>query len=404
MSKNKLFRCAVLSLCLCLFVCLLGAPAVLADDNKDSLANKASSAKEQYQNESKKLDELEDQKEDTQQQLNEYQNQVNQVRGQLNAVYTQLQEAQTKRDEAQGIADTAAAAYAEKQAAYDERYQNAKAQLAAMQQLDDGGGLAMLAEAKSLYELLSFAQVLEDITTKNNEVMAALAAEAEELNRQKEAAEDAAAQAQAAADTLAGQQTQLDAKVGELTTALQQANTALSEQEAAAEAQEAVTAESKKAYEQASAELNAYANSQSGKYTAADMHCSLDFICPLDSYRLTCHYMDPDPWGLPHNGTDLAAGAGTPIHAAADGVVSVASAMPSYGNCVQISHGTADDGHRYDSLYAHMSSIAVSAGQTVSKGDVIGYVGATGQAQGNHLHLELRQDGGRINPQSYIGC
>lgn len=90
----------------------------------------------------------------------------------------------------------------------------------------------------------------------------------------------------------------------------------------------------------------------------------------------------------------------------ADGVVSAARAMNSYGNCVQISHGTADDGNNYASLYAHMASIAVSEGQTVTKGQVIGYVGNTGDVVGAnggyHLHLELRINGSRTDAMRYI--
>ena len=100
------------------------------------------------------------------------------------------------------------------------------------------------------------------------------------------------------------------------------------------------------------------------------------------------------------------AASGTLIYAVADGVVSAASARPSYGNCVQIDHGTADDGSSYATLYAHMSSFCVSAGQTVHKGDVIGYVGNTGDVRGAnggyHLHLELREDGTRTDPLQYI--
>lgn len=120
---------------------------------------------------------------------------------------------------------------------------------------------------------------------------------------------------------------------------------------------------------------------QSRRYTTADLHLtSLDFRCPLDSYgRITTQFAAPDPWGIPHRGTDFAAPGGTPIYAIADGVVSAARTMNSYGNCVQVSHGTADDGHRYDSLYAHMSSIAVAQGATVQKGDLLGYVGNTRQ-------------------------
>ena len=77
-----------------------------------------------------------------------------------------------------------------------------------------------------------------------------------------------------------------------------------------------------------------------------------------------------------------------------------------YGNYVQVSHGTADDGHRYDSLYAHMSSIAVAQGAAVQKGDLLGYVGNTGNVYGAgggyHLHLELRVDGSRVDPLGFV--
>ncbi len=81
--------------------------------------------------------------------------------------------------------------------------------------------------------------------------------------------------------------------------------------------------------------------------------------------------------GHPHRGTDFAAPGGTPIYAIADGIVSAARAMNSYGNCVQVSHGTADDGHRYDSLYAHMSSITVAEGTAVQKGGICWAMWAT---------------------------
>ena len=83
-----------------------------------------------------------------------------------------------------------------------------------------------------------------------------------------------------------------------------------------------------------------------------------------------------------------------------------AGPVNSYGSCVQISRGTASDGSRYDSLYAHMSRIAVNQGQSVQKGDVIGYVGNTGNVYGAnggyHLHLELRVNGSRVDPLAYV--
>ena len=184
---------------------------------------------------------------------------------------------------------------------------------------------------------------------------------------------------------------------------MQQANETLSEQQAAALAQAAVTEQAKAAYQQAAAALDAYARAQSQKYTTPDLHCSLEFGPVLQNYTaITCRFGAPDAIdGSGHNGTDLAAPGGTPIYAAADGVVSLAAARPSYGNVVQLSHGTADDGHRYDTLYAHMQSFCVSAGSAVSKGQLIGYVGNTGDVRGKnggyHLHLELRMDGVRTD-------
>ena len=83
--------------------------------------------------------------------------------------------------------------------------------------------------------------------------------------------------------------------------------------------------------------------------------------------------------------------------AADGGTVSVATYSSSYGNYVMIYHA---DGS--STLYAHMSSLAVSAGQTVNQGDVIGYVGDTGWADGPHLHFEVRINGGTVDPLGYF--
>ena len=160
-------------------------------------------------------------------------------------------------------------------------------------------------------------------------------------------------------------------------------------------------------YQQQGASYSGQYQSQNQQYSTPSIHCSLDFRCPLDSYgSITTQFGGSDPWGRGHNGTDFSAPGGTPIYAVADGVVSVATSHYSYGNYVQISHGTADDGKTYATLYAHMSSYVVSVGQSVSKGQVIGYVGNTGEVYGKyggyHLHLELRVNNVRVNPLSYI--
>lgn len=99
-----------------------------------------------------------------------------------------------------------------------------------------------------------------------------------------------------------------------------------------------------------------------------------------------------------HKGLDIGASGGTEILAISDGIVTRANFSNSYGNIVEILH---DDG--YISKYAHQQRLNVTKGQRVSKGDVIGYVGSTGDSTGNHLHLELYDDLGTfMNPIYFI--
>ncbi|MFC0588655.1 M23 family metallopeptidase [Novosphingobium aquiterrae] len=98
-----------------------------------------------------------------------------------------------------------------------------------------------------------------------------------------------------------------------------------------------------------------------------------------------------------HKGIDLAMPMGTPVYATADAVVSKAERFSSYGLFISLEHG-AD----IQTRYGHLSRIAVAAGQTVHKGDLIGYVGSTGRSTGPHLHYEVRVGGLAVNPVPYL--
>ena len=126
-------------------------------------------------------------------------------------------------------------------------------------------------------------------------------------------------------------------------------------------------------------------------------------LMPLSGSRMSSGYGMRDHPVLGrranHAGIDLAAPTGTPVYATADGRVERASRWSSYGNIVMIEHGGA-----METRYAHLSGFAVSEGDKVRKGQLIGYVGSTGRSTGPHLHYEVRVNGQAVNPVPYMNA
>ena len=120
---------------------------------------------------------------------------------------------------------------------------------------------------------------------------------------------------------------------------------------------------------------------------------------PLPGHTyISCHFGEVDAFGnAGHRGTDIPAPEGTPILAAHSGTVLVSGWNNSYGNQVLL-----DNGAGLSTRYAHMTQTAVAAGEAVTAGQVIGYVGNTGDSTGNHLHFEVMQNGVRVNPMDMV--
>lgn len=98
-----------------------------------------------------------------------------------------------------------------------------------------------------------------------------------------------------------------------------------------------------------------------------------------------------------HEGLDFTADTGTPIRAAADGIVSTAERTPDYGNIVKIDHGSG-----LETRYAHASVLLVKPGERVVKGQIVAQVGSTGRSTGPHLHYEIRLNGNALDPRKYL--
>jgi murein DD-endopeptidase MepM/ murein hydrolase activator NlpD len=125
----------------------------------------------------------------------------------------------------------------------------------------------------------------------------------------------------------------------------------------------------------------------------------LPSLWPVDGRLLGAFGRRSDPFSGEqafHTGVDIAAGIGTPVRAAADGVVQSAEYAGRYGRLVIIDHGGSQ------TYYAHLSRFDVIAGQEVRRGQIIGAVGMSGRASGPHLHFEVRLGGGAVNPYNFL--
>ncbi len=120
-----------------------------------------------------------------------------------------------------------------------------------------------------------------------------------------------------------------------------------------------------------------------------------NFQLPTHGYTITSPF--GPRWGSWHSGIDLASGYGTAIYAADGGVVTSAGWQGTYGYAIDIDHGNG-----LSTKYAHLSSMSVGIGTSVFKGQLIGGMGSTGYATGNHLHFEIRVGGEPVNPAYYI--
>ncbi len=287
----------------------------------------------------------------------------------------------------------------QKQAEYDQRWEDFKGRMKAMQRLNDGGSIALLSSATNLYQLLTFATTLEQIVSKDEQICQQLEDEHTQLEQQKAELEQAKADLEAKKADYESQKAALDSKTSELAQNISQTNANISEAEAEEQALKEAQIEANKKVDEAAKELDAALNAANQAYGNASIQCSLDFGRPLATYKYVSCYFG----GNGHRGTDYAAPGGTSIYAVTGGVVTAAAYHYSWGYYVQVYHGKDDNGNSYSTLYAHMNSAPiVSVGQTVSKGQTLGYVGSTGNSTGNHLHLEMKVNNVLVNVMNYL--
>ena len=327
-------------------------------------------------------------------QIASVQNSIGQKEQEISAKETEIAEKETE--------------IAEKELEIQDQWSDFKKHMAAMQELRDGGSVAMLSAVNDLYELLTFNEVMQDISIKDTEILDNMKNAKEALESDKLTLESQRSELQSKKADLDAQNSQMRAKQNELNSSVAAAQMSAAEaQQAQKDAQAAIESDEMN-YEAVKKQIQKMiAAAAASKPTLS----FTGFICPLKSYsRISSEYgWRKNPvTGVNklHAGTDFAAPGGTPIYAAASGYVQVAGwSSGGYGNYVIIYHGKMSDGNTYSTLYGHMKSVATSAGKYVKQGELIGYVGSTGNSTGNHLHLEVWKGGSKanaVNPRGYI--
>lgn len=301
---------------------------------------------------------------------------------------------------------------------------NARAQEAAQEEawltrlraMEENSGLSyiqVLFNATDFSDLLTRLDLVNEVIQYDEELWASYIAARENVEVLEAEAEEMFALNEANKAELETKKAQLEADIeaacqmiAELETTLEGYNALRDEEDAAmaavqdeiaekeAELAEIIAWEEEEARRQAQA---ATGNASGGSVNVSGGSGTL--LWPSYTTLVTSYYGDRlhpvyGTWRF-HSGIDIGAAGGTAIWASASGTVTVSGYDGGYGNYVSIAH---DNG--YSTLYAHMSSRAVSAGQRVSQGQVIGYVGTTGTSTGYHIHYEVRSGGSLINPMS----
>ena len=261
---------------------------------------------------------------------------------------------------------------------------------------------SILFDSSDFSDLLDRIADVDAVMAYDNEVMDQLIATRQELERLQGELESARAEEQAAKEQQEAKKAEQQAKVAEAQALLDQINADVAEvnrqldaEDAAAANLQAEIAKKQKQLEEERKQQNVTLPPTGSGYQWP-LPSSCLTLTSAFGYRI--HPISGQPHS--HTGIDVSAAGGAPIYAAKGGQV----IMSEYGSGVNWSYGNfvvIDHGDGTTTLYAHMSSRAVSEGQMVTQGQTIGYVGNTGNSKGNHLHLEVRVNGQRVDPE---GC
>ena len=382
-------------------VCLLGAMpgAVWAADTADGLESSISDSETKKQELEQKNAELSQALEEAKQNAEDqealhqaYQDKIDVLDQQIEEAYAQVSQLDEEINDLQSQISN-------REGSIEKNTELLKERIRAIYMAGETSTLDIILGAEDFSDFLDKASLLQTVTSHDVTLIETIQQQLSEIQEEKDEIEAKRTEA-------ADKKTELDGQQEELTRLLEENQVILEELYGVQQEAQDKVDENDAELQAIEAQISAYytpqqpAGGQSQGQTPN--YSGGAFVWPAPGFYLLTSEWNEDRGSYNHGAIDIAGGGiyGTPVVAAADGTVVFSSAGGwggGYGTYLMIDHGGG-----VSTLYAHMSGFAVSQGATVSAGQVIGYVGSTGDSSGPHLHFEVREYGTKVNPMNYF--
>ncbi len=361
----------------------------------------------------KELDSLDDQVADKKAYSNALMKKIDLLQDKLDALESnrddlqnEIDAVQKRIDETQAEINKAEKEIEKKEQEFDGVYEEYCQRLRAMYISGNVSMLEVLLESGDISSILTRAEMVKSVSEQDSATLDDLMTKMEEINKEREELANNKIQLGKDKDSLNSRKQELQKSIDEYNSSKAELNAEVEECNAALASLDDKRSEVKETIDtnqeqkrQIEAEINnALSGSGSNKPGSGNYNPGTGQLAYPTSYRQISAGYPNYSNGSYHGGVDWPCPTGTAVHAADSGVVVIAKKLTySYGQYILIDHGNG-----LSTLYAHNSSLVVGVGDKVSKGQIIAYSGESGNATGPHVHFEVRLNGTRVNPMSYL--
>lgn len=411
--QSKMKNRGILRIFCLVFSLMLVFSSAFTAQAKTSSQSKLDKINQNIEEAQKELDSLDDQVADKKAYSDALMKKIDLLQDKLDALESnrddlqnEIDAVQKRIDETQADINQAEKEIEKKEQEFDGVYEEYCQRLRAMYISGNVSMLEVLLESGDISSILTRAEMVKSVSEQDSATLDDLMAKMEEINKEREELANNKIQLGKDKDSLNSRKQELQKSIDEYNSSKAELNAEVEECNAALASLDDKRSEVKETLNvnqeqkrQIEAEINnALSGSGSNKPGSGNYNPGTGQLAYPTSYRQISAGYPNYSNGSYHGGVDWPCPTGTAVHASDSGVVVIAKKLTySYGQYILIDHGNG-----LSTLYAHNSSLVVGVGDKVSKGQIIAYSGESGNATGPHVHFEVRLNGTRVNPMSYL--